>query len=140
MEIGVDSLASVEYIASECDVLADVHFDMTEPPLFYMEDRKKKDEWIQCSDFTEGKQASRFFRHSLKGIAHHLKQELMSLINKHQETRRIVQFIETPPPPMTLTASFQPAEDPMLYHPYWTPPVMMPPYTVAMNEMCGYQS
>ncbi|KAI9320483.1 hypothetical protein BX666DRAFT_1908439 [Dichotomocladium elegans] len=99
METALGAVASIEYIASDCDVLADVHFDISEPPLFYME---QKGEWVQCSDFTEHKQASRFFRHTLKGIAHHMKQELLGLIQKHEETRRIVRFIETPIHPDTL--------------------------------------
>ncbi|KAI9276898.1 hypothetical protein BDA99DRAFT_545074 [Phascolomyces articulosus] len=131
MEISLEAVASIEYMAGECDVLADVHFDISESPQFYMQQQpsttakeesenkknhKKKNEtteeeeedaWIQCSDFTEGKQASRFFRHSLKGVAHHMKQELLNLMDKHEETRRLVRFIETPIP-TALTAAYQP--------------------------------
>jgi hypothetical protein len=113
MEVAQHAVSSIEMVLDEG--LADVHFDISEPPLFYMEstspvvvdDKKKATKknnnteelqtspmWVQCSDFTEGKQASRFFRHTLKGVAHHMKQELLTLINNHEETRRLVQFIE----------------------------------------------
>jgi hypothetical protein len=124
MEVAQHAVSSIEMVLDEHEALADVHFDISEPPLFYMEstttpivvtdDKKKMKKsateepqpspmWVQCSDFTEGKQASRFFRHTLKGVAHHMKQELLTLINNHEETRRLVQFIEPqytqPPPP-----------------------------------------
>lgn len=126
MEVPQKAVSSIEFILDEHEALADVHFDISEPPLFYMEsttttpqsDMKKKKKsltnddqqdiissetvlspmWVQCSDFTEGKQASRFFRHTLKGIAHHMKQELLALINNHEETRRLVHFIESSTP------------------------------------------
>lgn len=100
MEVSQDAVSSIEYVLDA--ELAHVHFDISEPPLFYMESTttlKKKDEltttpvWVQCSDFTEGKQASRFFRHTLKGLAHHMKQELLALIQNHEETRRLVHFV-----------------------------------------------
>ncbi|KAI8879011.1 hypothetical protein K501DRAFT_276959 [Backusella circina FSU 941] len=107
MEVAQDAVSSIEYVMGEHDAVCDVHFDISEPPLFYMEsssssnedNKKKKEEiptpmWVQCSDFTEGKQASRFFRHTLKGVALHMKQELLALINDHEETRRLVHFIE----------------------------------------------
>lgn len=106
MEVAQDAVSSIEYVLDETEALADVHFDISEPPLFYMESTtttmKKKDEqeqelttpvWVQCSDFTEGKQASRFFRHTLKGISHHMKGELLALIQNHEETRRLVHFV-----------------------------------------------
>lgn len=104
MEVTQDAVSSIEFILDENEALADVHFDISEPPLFYMEStttmKQKKDDqevttpvWVQCSDFTEGKQASRFFRHTLKGLSHHMKQELLALIHNHEETRRLVHFI-----------------------------------------------
>ncbi|KAF7731258.1 hypothetical protein EC973_000674 [Apophysomyces ossiformis] len=117
MEIQLNAVVSIECVANEADMMADVHFDMSEPPLFYMNNDTKG--WIQCSDFTEGKQASRFFRHSLKGLSHHMKQELLDLMNTHEETRRLVRFIEPPmmqPDPMMAAAAYMnPASVPM----YW---------------------
>lgn len=116
MEVAQHAVSSIEFILDDHEALADVHFDISEPPLFYMESttcatdkkvKKKSSEdepeptvspmWVQCSDFTEGKQASRFFRHTLKGVAHHIKQELMALISNHEETRRLVHFVDTRP-------------------------------------------
>ncbi|KAG1455104.1 hypothetical protein G6F56_007149 [Rhizopus delemar] len=88
MEVSQDALSSIEYDENT----GQVHFDISEPPLFYMESKDTK-VWVQCSDFTEGKQASRFFRHTLKGV-HHLKQELLALEQNHPETRRLIHFIE----------------------------------------------
>lgn len=154
MEIALDAVASIEYVANDCDVLADVHFDMSEPPLFYME---KNQEWIQCSDFTEGKQASRFFRHTLKGIAHHMKNDLLAMSTIHEETRRLVRFMETPAPyaaaaaDMMLTAGVPPPPPPPLgpHQFYWAsaaippPPPPPPPHMINpfVNESaCGYMS
>lgn len=131
MEVAQHAVSSIEMVLDEHEALSDVHFDISEPPLFYMEsttpvvaiDEKKKTPkntteelpqqtspmWVQCSDFTEGKQASRFFRHTLKGVAHHMKQELLTLINNHEETRRLVQFIE---PQYTQTPSQAPPSQP----------------------------
>ncbi|KAI8081493.1 uncharacterized protein BX664DRAFT_340529 [Halteromyces radiatus] len=94
MEIPLSSVAGIEFVEDN-NVLADVHFDISESPLFYMETGSSENtSWVQCSDFTEGKQASRFFRHSLKGVSQHLKQDLMTLIEKCPETRRWVRFVE----------------------------------------------
>ncbi|KAI9493944.1 hypothetical protein BDB00DRAFT_928661 [Zychaea mexicana] len=165
MEISLEAVASIEYIAGDCDVLADVHFDISEPPQFYMQQQKEEDspigddeqqqeqQWIQCSDFTEGKQASRFFRHSLKGVAHHMKQEFLNLMDKHEETRRLVRFIETPIP-TALTAAYQPTtaadatsiiEDPMFHsqpsssYMYWNP-MAATAATPFMAEPCSFLS
>ncbi|KAI8642921.1 hypothetical protein BD408DRAFT_415850 [Parasitella parasitica] len=156
MEVAQKAVSSIEFVFDQHEALADVHFDISEPPLFYMEstttaatacattstipvdessntttNKKKKiiatnkknedgdnleDEkltqapspmWVQCSDFTEGKQASRFFRHTLKGVAHHMRQELLALIHNHEETRRFVHFIG----PQQYQSMYQPIVD-----------------------------
>ncbi|CAO3599659.1 unnamed protein product [Absidia cylindrospora] len=97
MEIPLSSVASIDFVQDN-NVLADVHFDISESPSFYMEtttgDTNVGSHWVQCSDFTEGKQASRFFRHSLKGVSQHLKQDLIMLMDQCPETRRWVRFVE----------------------------------------------
>lgn len=99
MEIPLSSVASIDFV-EDSNVLADVHFDISESPSFYMEttstDAATGSHWVQCSDFTEGKQASRFFRHSLKGVSQHLKQDLVMLMEQCPETRRWVRFVEQP--------------------------------------------
>lgn len=107
MEIPLSSVASIDFV-QENNVLADVHFDISESPSFYMETLSsptnvaagsQQQQWVQCSDFTEGKQASRFFRHSLKGVSQHLKQDLVMLMDQCPETRRWVRFVEQQPLP-----------------------------------------
>ncbi|KAF7721422.1 hypothetical protein EC973_004709 [Apophysomyces ossiformis] len=103
MEIAVNAVSRIEYVAN--DALADLHFEINAPPLFYMESVSEKTQencWVQCSDFTENKQTSRFFRHTIKGVAHHIKQELLTLINRFEETRGLVQFVEPSPLPAVL--------------------------------------
>ncbi|KAG0168607.1 hypothetical protein DFQ28_009298 [Apophysomyces sp. BC1034] len=128
MEIQLDAVVSIEYVAAEAEMMADLHFDMSEPPLFYMNNDTKG--WVQCSDFTEGKQASRFFRHSLKGVSHHMKQELLEMMNAHEETRRLVRFMEPammqPDPMMAAAAYMNPASVSM----YWN----STPSESAFNE------
>ncbi|KAI9485343.1 MAG: hypothetical protein EXX96DRAFT_5687 [Benjaminiella poitrasii] len=147
MEVAQNAVSSIEFVTDEHEALADVHFDISEPPLFYMEstttainkisnnDKKKKknhtvnalDEledsmqksspvWVQCSDFTEGKQASRYFRHTLKGVMHHIKQELLTLVNNHEETRRLVHFIDSAP--FNITPAIYPIVESQQQHPY----------------------
>ncbi|CAO3610396.1 unnamed protein product [Cunninghamella blakesleeana] len=119
MEISLSSVASIDFVEDN-NGLADVHFDISESPLFYMETNNNNNNnnnnntndtttssssstttttWVQCSDFTEGKQASRFFRHSLKGVSQHLKQDLMTLMEKCPDARRWVRFLDPIPHP-----------------------------------------
>jgi hypothetical protein len=119
MEIPLSSVASIDFV-EDSNALADVHFDISESPSFYMETTDPAGpQWVQCSDFTEGKQASRFFRHSLKGVSQHLKQDLRMLMDQCPETRRWVRFVEQPPSSQhqyhhqqqQLTASYYPTPD-----------------------------
>lgn len=43
----------------------DVYLYLSRPPLFYM--KSPEQQWVQCSDFTENKQASHYLCHVLKG-------------------------------------------------------------------------
>ncbi|ORZ26201.1 hypothetical protein BCR42DRAFT_341771, partial [Absidia repens] len=112
MEIPLSSVANIDFVPDN-NVLADVHIDISESPLFYMETTTTAADgstsWVQCSDFTEGKQASRFFRHSLKGVAQHLKQGLMTLMDRCPDTRRWIRFVEPPTFPYS---------SPQQQHPY----------------------
>lgn len=153
MEVPQKAVSSIEFVYEDHESsLADVHFDISEPPLFYMEsttssvngqerknhNRKKSSAsvaeeqiesttmtpiWVQCSDFTEGKQASRLFRHTLKGVAHLMQQELMTLISNHEETRRLVHFID---------ARVMMASHPMM--PMYHQPTMMEPYLPIQQQ------
>ncbi|KAI8328262.1 hypothetical protein BC941DRAFT_463970 [Chlamydoabsidia padenii] len=97
MEIPLSSVANIDFVQDN-NGLADIHFDISSSPLFYMETTTTGiTNWVQCSDFTEGKQASRFFRHSLKGISQQMKQDLIMLMDQCPDTRRWIRFIEQQP-------------------------------------------
>ncbi|KAI9313841.1 hypothetical protein BX666DRAFT_1974127 [Dichotomocladium elegans] len=112
IQVSLEAVSTIEYVVDPTDVLADVHFDISELPLFFMRNNKQNTataknedidntsgdgEWVQCSDFTENKQASRFFRHTLRGVQHHLKQELVRLVDRYPaEVGRLVKFVTGP--------------------------------------------
>ncbi|KAI8071776.1 hypothetical protein BC940DRAFT_293697 [Gongronella butleri] len=152
MEIPLASVASIDYM-EDGNGLADVHFDISESPLFYMETtgdkttEKKQNgaNWVQCSDFTEGKQASRFFRHTHKGVGQQLKQDLLILMEKYPDTHRIVRFLDQPAFYPSTTAGHA------FYHPQDTSMIMppaaaaaslynMPPPPTPTQPMQGYWS
>ncbi|KAI8372869.1 uncharacterized protein BYT42DRAFT_518980 [Radiomyces spectabilis] len=98
IEIALDAVVSIQYTA--CDVLGEVHIDLSESPQFFMqsqEDPSTDSQWIQCSDFTEGKQASHLYRHTVQGLAHQIKQELTAWTTHHEEMRLLVHFVESEP-------------------------------------------
>ncbi|GAN08265.1 hypothetical protein MAM1_0196d07772 [Mucor ambiguus] len=98
VEIPLTSMLGIEYtpsVDSNGDCTSDIHFYMSQPPLFYMESQDDtEDQWVQCSDFTENKQASRYLRHTLKGTQ--LKQDLVNLMNENEETSKFIHFLDAP--------------------------------------------
>ncbi|ORX62361.1 homeobox-domain-containing protein [Hesseltinella vesiculosa] len=152
MEIPLSSVASIEYM-EDANGLADVHFDISESPSFYMEttnEKTKTHAWIQCSDFTEGKQASRFFRHTLKGVAHQIKQDLMILMDKYPDTHRLIRFLDQAYYPSPSASAYYPADSsnlmlPSSYmsmanaNPYWNSVCQVPPQpTMLMTGAPSY--
>lgn len=89
MVISFDSVASIEIIGLD-DMSGEVHIDLTEPPLFFMENSDST--WIQCSDFTEGMQASCVLRHSIRGLTTDLRQELLSVASADDGLCQITSF------------------------------------------------
>ncbi|ORY96467.1 hypothetical protein BCR43DRAFT_491753 [Syncephalastrum racemosum] len=77
-----------------------IHFHLVIAPTFYL---KKDDGWIQCADFTESKQASHSFRHTIQGDAQQLKQDLLSLAQACPETQPLLQF-DDPSLPQNIAA------------------------------------
>ncbi|KAL0094655.1 Homeodomain-like DNA binding domain-containing transcription factor [Phycomyces blakesleeanus] len=122
MVTSIDSVSSISHVSSVDNNNPNnnsqmIYFDITEPPLFYMEaNQDGASVWIQCSDFTEGKQASRFFRHTLKGIGHTLKEDLMVMMNRYEKLRRLVRFLN----------HTQVAPEPMVIQTNYTMPVSVP--------------
>ncbi|KAI9478023.1 MAG: hypothetical protein EXX96DRAFT_650406 [Benjaminiella poitrasii] len=96
VKVPATHLVSIEFtpsLGTNGEPTSDIHFYLTQPPLFYMEKPNEK-EWIQCSDFTENKQASRYLRHTLKGPE--LKQDLVQLMSEREELRRFIRFLDDP--------------------------------------------
>ncbi|KAI8876814.1 hypothetical protein K501DRAFT_261485 [Backusella circina FSU 941] len=103
IEIHLASVSSIEYVSlSATESLAEVHVYMTQPPLFYMESASNENDtqWMQCSDFTENKQASRYMRHVLKGASKTLKQDLIALVTQQEEMKSLVKFNEDTATPL----------------------------------------
>ncbi|KAK4517321.1 uncharacterized protein ATC70_000656 [Mucor velutinosus] len=110
VEIPLTSMLGVEYtpsVDSNGESTSDIHFYMSQPPLFYMESQDDtKAQWVQCSDFTENKQASRYLRHTLKGTQ--LKQDLVNLMNENKETSKLIHFLDAPS--TSVTTPFLPSQ------------------------------
>ncbi|CEI86660.1 hypothetical protein RMCBS344292_01092 [Rhizopus microsporus] len=81
---------------------SDVHFHMCQPPLFYMRYLSNKgtnsDRWTQCSDFTENKQASNHFRHTIKGETEAIRQDILQLCHVHEDVRKLIRFVDNHTP------------------------------------------
>ncbi|KAI8137292.1 hypothetical protein BJV82DRAFT_583795 [Fennellomyces sp. T-0311] len=103
VQFSLDALRAIEFSEEADNTSAEVHFDLHEAPLFYMMTSDKQ--WIQCSDFTEGGQATTVLRHTIKGIPHQLKQDLASLMSASEEASRLIHFAAGQPSDLLLTAS-----------------------------------
>ncbi|KAI9026660.1 hypothetical protein CLU79DRAFT_59466 [Phycomyces nitens] len=121
MVVPIASVSSISHVSMDSSQA--IHFDMSEPPLFYMESNQDgASVWIQCSDFTEGKQASRFFRHTLKGMGHTLKEDLMVMMNRYEKLRRLVRFLhqgQIMPEPMLMSHTNYMVPQEQQAVPYW---------------------
>ena len=107
VEFPLTSLVNIEYTPSldnNGESTSDVHFYMSQPPLFYMESPNEKEgRWIQCSDFTENKQASRYLRHTLQGSQ--LKEDLLNLMNDKEDLRKFIRFLDSTSPNTSTSSS-----------------------------------
>ncbi|ORY03276.1 homeobox-domain-containing protein, partial [Basidiobolus meristosporus CBS 931.73] len=69
MEFPFSAAASIEYKAMDA-IFGQIIIDINQVPEFSMEVKVGGNPiWTACRDFTEGKQASRFFRHVIRGHA-----------------------------------------------------------------------
>lgn len=78
IEIPLTHVTKIEYAM-------DVYVHLSQPPFFFM--KSDTQSWIQCSDFTENKQASHSLCHILKGPQ--LQQELFHLISEYPHLSKI---------------------------------------------------
>ncbi|KAI8059709.1 homeobox domain-containing protein [Thamnidium elegans] len=90
MMISFDSIASIELNVLEDNISAQIDIDLIEPPIFFMENRTTS--WVQCSDFTEGMQASVVLRHTVRGLAADLRQELLAIAGMDERLCQITRF------------------------------------------------
>ncbi|CAO3663950.1 unnamed protein product [Rhizopus stolonifer] len=75
---------------------SDVRFHLCQIPLFYMRSTEtNRDPWVQCTDFTENKQALKHFQHTLKGESEAIKYCLVQLA----QTRDLGKLISFHPSP-----------------------------------------
>ncbi|KAI8881890.1 homeobox-domain-containing protein [Backusella circina FSU 941] len=90
MVISFDSISCLELSILSDGISAQIDIDLLEPPIFFMEDENGN--WTQCSDFTEGMQASCVLRHTVRGLASDLHQELLNIVTVDQGLDQIARF------------------------------------------------
>ncbi|KAI7900024.1 homeobox domain-containing protein [Cokeromyces recurvatus] len=90
MMMSFDSITSIELNVLEDHISAQIDIDLIEPPIFFME--KENANWIQCSDFTEGIQASVVLRHTIRGLASDLRQELLGIASTDERLCQLTRF------------------------------------------------
>lgn len=89
MMISFDSIASIELNVLEDHISAQIDMDLIEAPIFFMENNSN---WVQCSDFTEGMQASVVLRHTVRGLAADLRQELLAIAGMDERLCQLTRF------------------------------------------------
>ncbi|KAI8387510.1 hypothetical protein BD560DRAFT_430695 [Blakeslea trispora] len=95
MMISFDSIASIELNVLDDHISAQIDLDLLEPPIFFME---TNGQWVQCSDFTEGMQASIILRHTVRGLASDLRHELLTVAGMDERLCQITRFPSTTAP------------------------------------------
>ncbi|RUP19852.1 hypothetical protein BC936DRAFT_139285 [Jimgerdemannia flammicorona] len=102
MEFSFEAITSLEFVMMD-GIFAQIYVELNESPVFYMENNKERltndgkasnPTWTQCSDFTEGKQASRFFKHSMKGLAHPLMQQISEITAADNTMRKVTKIMD----------------------------------------------
>jgi hypothetical protein len=90
MVISFDSISCLELSILSDSISAQIDMDLLEPPIFFTEN--ESGDWTQCSDFTEGMQASSVLRHTVRGLASDLHQELLNIVTVDQGLDQIARF------------------------------------------------
>ncbi|KAI8066402.1 homeobox domain-containing protein [Gongronella butleri] len=98
MVISFDAIACLDISILDNGIFAQMDIDLTEPPLFFMETMddnnlsSSSSSWIQCSDFTEGMQATCHLHHTIRGLATDLQQDLLQMINMDKHLCQVIRF------------------------------------------------
>ncbi|ORY05846.1 hypothetical protein K493DRAFT_310803 [Basidiobolus meristosporus CBS 931.73] len=104
LEFPFSSVVGLEYKTLDA-VFSHLAIDINQTPSFFMEVKSGNlNVWTPCRDFTEGKQASRFFRHIIKGNSQPLKSQLVMLMQADPNLQRVAQ-IDAPTVPGSGLAS-----------------------------------
>ncbi|KAI8339015.1 homeobox domain-containing protein [Chlamydoabsidia padenii] len=96
MVISFDLVVSLDVTILDNGIFAQMDMELNEPPLFFMENMDDLT-WTQCSDFTEGMQATCHLHHTLRGLASDLKQELLGMVSMDQHLCQVIRFPMVPP-------------------------------------------
>ncbi|KAK9764205.1 hypothetical protein K7432_008489 [Basidiobolus ranarum] len=92
LEFPFTAVVGLEYQTLDA-VFSQLAIDISQTPSFYMEVKSGNGHvWTPCRDFTEGKQASRFFRHVIKGHSQPLKSQLVMLMQADPNLQRVTQI------------------------------------------------
>ncbi|CAO3702234.1 unnamed protein product [Rhizopus stolonifer] len=89
MTVPFDVISTIELVVLEDNLSAQINLQLLEPPVFFMESGSQ---WIQCSDFTEGMQASLILNHVIRGLAIDLRQQLLGIAGIDDRLCQITQF------------------------------------------------
>ncbi|KAI8379701.1 uncharacterized protein BYT42DRAFT_569693 [Radiomyces spectabilis] len=105
MAVSSDAIAAIVLNILDDGISAHIDIHLTAPPIFFMKNQTPTGaNWIQCSDYTEGMQATCIMQHSVQGLAVDLRQELLAIVSVDQQLSRITRFpMQTLPGPMTMS-------------------------------------
>ncbi|OZJ03465.1 hypothetical protein BZG36_02725 [Bifiguratus adelaidae] len=111
MEFSFEAVTSLEMIDIDA-MYACIEIDLNESPMFFMKgpsnkpstaikksSAQQKPKWVQCGDFTEGKQATKFFHHTLTGLAQPLRQQLLEITRQDKGMHRVSRISYPPSSP-----------------------------------------
>ncbi|KAL0088645.1 Homeodomain-like DNA binding domain-containing transcription factor [Phycomyces blakesleeanus] len=106
MVLPFDIISVMRLSILEDSILATIDIDLIEPPMFYMENggtdmTNGGFNWIQCSDFTEGIQATCILRHTLQGLAVDLRREMLAMAGADEQLCQIMRFPTQQDPQMS---------------------------------------
>lgn len=89
MIVSFDSISSIELHLLEDNLSAQITIQLYNLPVFFMENSNR---WIQCSDFTEGMQASCVLNHIVRGLAIDLQQQLLTITSIDDRLCQVTRF------------------------------------------------
>ncbi|CAO3690047.1 unnamed protein product [Rhizopus stolonifer] len=89
MIVSFDSISNIELHLLDDNLSAQITIQLYNLPVFFMENSNR---WIQCSDFTEGMQASCVLNHIVRGLAIDLQQQLLTITSIDDRLCQVTRF------------------------------------------------